>query len=98
MKIVEISKQIAAVAALISIVFGGYFFIENRYTLQTAFNKLEQRVSIEELNRQLRQAEEEAAYYRKLLRKYPDDDTIKEKLKKAEKRVAELEEKIKELE
>lgn len=98
MTLTDMAKSITALAALVSLVFGAFFFIENRYTEKPVFHALEKRVSLNELRRQLRQAEEEAAYYRQLLRKYPDDITIEEKLEEAEERVAELEEKIKEME
>lgn len=98
MNLVNLAKSVMVLGALISMVFGAFFFIENRYTEKPTFYALEKRVSLNELKRQLRQAEEEAAYYRQLLRKYPDDETIKDKLERAEKRVDELERKIEEME
>ena len=97
MEISNMAKSITAVFALISITFAGFFFIENRYTHQPEFLSLQKRVSINELQRQLRQAEEEAAYYRRLLRDYPNDERIKEKLRQAEKRVERLEREIERL-
>jgi len=98
MSLTDMAKSITALAALVSLVFGAFFFIENRYTEKPVFYALEKRVSLNELRRQLRQAEEEAAYYRQLSRKYPDDQSIADKLEEAEKRVEELEQRIEEIE
>lgn len=97
MRLIDVVKSVTAVFALISVVFGAFFFIDNRYAEQIQLFALEKRVSLNELRRQLMQAEEEAAYYRQLNRKYPDDELILEKLNRAEKRVRELEKQIEKL-
>lgn len=94
MKVSDLVKSITALVALITLTFSGFFFLEKRYTQKPTFLALEKRVSLNELRRQLRQAEDDEAYYERLLEKYPGDQDIKRKLKKARQRIEKLEREI----
>lgn len=94
MNISDTAKAISAIVAVIMLAFSGFFFFENRYTSQPMFYALEKRVSLNELRRQLRQAEEDEAHYDRLLRKYPGDEKIEKKLEKVQKRIEKLEKQI----
>ena len=94
MNLSDTAKAISSIVAVIMLAFSGFFFFENRYTTKPMFFELEKRVSLNELRRQLRQAEDDQAYYERLLRKYPEDESIKKKLEKAQKRVEKLEAEI----
>jgi len=95
MNISDIAKKISAVLGLCATLFAGFFFLDARHASVKSVAKLEKRVSLQELRRLLREAEEEMYHYRKLHRKYPDDQEIKERLEEAEERVADLKERIK---
>lgn len=75
--------------------FGAFFFVDTRHAQQVDVVELQQRLDINDLYRLLRKAEEEMYHYRKLRRGYPDDETIKEKLREAEEEVRALKERIK---
>lgn len=90
----SLAKKISAIAGLIVLTFSSFFFLEARHAPMSAYVALEKRVTLQELRRLLREAEEEMYHYRKLHRKYPDDEEIKEKLKEAEGKVEELKERI----
>lgn len=98
MDITMLSKSIMAMGTVIGLFFGGYTYVDGKYVNKTEFKRLESRVSLNELRRQLRVAQEEAAYYRQLHRKYPEDEEIKQSLDEAEERVKELKAEIKERE
>lgn len=91
----DLAKKITSILALISVVFGGFFFLEARHAPISAFQELEQRVTLQELKRLLREAEEEMYHYKKLNRKYPEDADIAQKLQEAIERVNDLKERIK---
>jgi len=93
----DLIKNISSLMGLIAVVFGVFFFNENRYTSVTEHVKLEQRVSLNELESLLRDALENMYFYRKLLRDAPLDEELKQKVKEAEEEVANLKEQIKEL-
>lgn len=94
MNISDTAKAISAIVAVVTLAFSGFFFIDNRYTTRPMFFELEKRVSLNELRRQLRQAEDDEAYYQRLHEKYPNDESIRQKLEKARKRVEKLEQEI----
>lgn len=87
----DLAKKISTLVGLIVLVFSGFFFLEARHAPMKAHAALEKRVTLQELQRQLRQAEDDAAYYRQQLRKYPADNRIRDRLTKAENRVQQLE-------
>lgn len=90
----ETVKKIAAIFGLVSVIFGAFFFLEARHAPMDAYVALEKRVTLQELRRLLREAEEELYHYKSLARKYPDDEEIKRKVKEAQERVDELKERI----
>ena len=95
MKFSELLKLIMALVGIILLSVSGFFFVENRYTLHTDHVQWAQRVSVNELEDQLEKAREELYYWRKMARKYPDDQEVLKKLKEAEEHVEDLKEKVK---
>lgn len=91
---IDVVKKISAVFSLCAVLFGAFFFMDSRHASQESVVLLEERISLQELRRLLREAEEEMYHYRKLARKYPQDVEIAQKLREAEERVLELKERI----
>ncbi len=91
----DLIKKITGLLALIGIIFSTFFFIDSRYTHEPVFTKaiagLNKTISVIELKRQLRQAEDDTAYYRKKTREYPSDQDFIDKLKKSKDRLKRLE-------
>jgi len=92
---IDLIKKISTVFSFIAVVFGTFFFLDTRYASTDKVVALEERVTMQELRRLLREAEEEMYHYRGLARKYPDDQEIARKLADAERRVDDLRERIK---
>jgi len=91
----KLLKNIIALCTLGSIMFGTFFFLDARHASTESVVAIEKRLTIAELKRILREAEEDYFYYKKLNRKYPADEEIKRKLDEAAERVRDLKERIK---
>lgn len=94
----EIAKKLTALTSLIAVVFGCFFFLDSRHASVKDVTELSERVTLQELRRLLREAEDDMYHYRRLARKYPNDEEIKRHLRIAEERVKELKARIKERE
>ena len=90
-------KYILSLAALVSLVFSVFFFVENRYASRDDYVKLEKRISVNELQQLLKESLENMYFYRKLERENPDDLEIRRKLRQAEEEVDSLKKRIEEL-
>lgn len=93
----DIIKTITTLLGVVALTFSVFFFNENRYTSQNDFVNLEQRVSLNELQRLLQEALENMYFYRKMLRQDPGNEELQEKVKIAEEEVENLKELIKEI-
>lgn len=92
------SKKIAAMSgslALVSAIISGYWHIDARYAMAADVQRLEQRVLMNELNQSYRDAWAEVLYLRQQLRKYPDDQDIKDQLEQAENELRRLKDLLK---
>lgn len=94
----ELAKKITALTSLIAVIFGCFFFLDARHASTYALQILEKRVTLQELRRQLREAEDDMYHYRRLVRKYPSDGELRRRLAEAEERVSNLKQRIKERE
>lgn len=100
-------KLIASIFSLIGVVIGGFLFLDTRtHTIANSVVTpvkvqvfaLDKRVKLNELKELLREAQEELLFWKRQLRKYPDDEEVKQEYDEAKERVNELKERIKELE
>jgi hypothetical protein len=75
---------------------------DNRYAqaaeVDKKIEKVENRLTVAELRQLTRAAQEDVFFYRDQVRKYPNDQDVKDKLKEAEDTLADLKAQIKELE
>jgi len=76
-------KFVLIIFAFLSTASGGVFWVDGRYAKADEQVELEKRVSIQELNQQLRVAVDEYYFLKQQLRKYPDDADLKEKVDEA---------------
>ena len=90
-------KYLLSLAAVVSMVFSVFFFVENRYASKEDYVKLEKRLSLNELQQLLKDALENMYFYRKLARENPEDREISRKLIVAEEEVSRLKKRIEEL-
>jgi hypothetical protein len=86
---------ITGVLAIIGSIATGVWHLDTRYAMAGEFQKLEQRVLMNELNQSYRDIWAEVLYLRKQLRKYPDDQDIKDQLEKAEQELKRLKDLLK---
>lgn len=100
-------KLIGGIFGLVGAVISGFLFLDSRsHKIATEtvapvvlkLSALDKRMTLNELKDLLRQAQEELLFWKKQQRKYPNDEDVKEELKKAEEHVKEIKERIKELE
>lgn len=105
-KIATYAKYLTAIGAAVAMAYGGITFhfntIENTakeivLPLSQKVEKLEDRLTLNELKDLLKDALDEMYYWRKQARKYPDDIEIADKLEDAEENVKDLKERIKKL-
>lgn len=90
-------KNIAIIVSLVGTAFGAYFFVDGNYAEKMELAAVTQRVTLVELLRNLRDAEEEMYFYRKQHRKHPDDPDLKRKLEESEEEVKNLKDRVKKL-
>jgi len=88
-------KMILLVFAFVSTVGGGMLTIDSRYAKADDHSALEVRVTLSELQAQLRSAVDEYYFQKKQLRKHPDDEELIEKVAEAKQHVDDLKEAIK---
>lgn len=81
--------------AFVSTIGGGMLALDGRYAKAGEHITLENRVSLNELQDQLRAAFDEYYFQKKQLRKYPDDEELIEKVAEAKQHVDDLKETIK---
>lgn len=100
-------KSILTIASVIAVTFSGYFFLETRSKTiaenvvspwVVKITQLDDRLTLNELRDLLKEALDDLYYWRKMHRKYPEDEEIKRKLDESEERVKKIEERIEELE
>jgi hypothetical protein len=91
----ELAKKVTALTSLVAVIFGCFFFLDARHAPTTELKALAERVTLQELRRLLREAEDDMFHYRRLARKYPNDKDIEYQLTIAEERVADLKARIK---
>jgi len=104
-KIIKLVNDFKSVLGLITVLasVGGVFYGIQHY-LDTSFastnrvEKLEERLTLQELKDLHKEALDDMLFWRKKHREYPEDTEVKDELDKAEKRVKDLEKQIKELE
>lgn len=89
-------KLALVVIAFLSSVGGGVAWVDGRYAKADAHVELEKRVSVQELNHQLRAALDEYYFLKKQLRKHPEDEDLKEKVDEARAHVDDIKQQIKE--
>jgi len=80
-------KQIATITGilgLIGIVTTAYMQLDSRYAHAMEFNQLQQRVLSNELNQSYRDTRKEVYELRALVRKYPNDEKLKQQLQESE--------------
>lgn len=82
--------------ALFGSAFAGYTYIDDRYALAEEVKKIEKRLTLSELRESLRLVLDEYYFLKSQIRKYPDDEDIKDQLKDVKVRVDNLREQIKE--
>jgi hypothetical protein len=85
------------VIALFGSVFAGYVHIDNRYALAADVKKIEKKLTLVELKDSLRLALDELYFLKSQIRKYPDDEEIKEQLDDVKERVKDLKDQVKAL-
>ena len=89
---------ITALAAVGGVFYGIQTYLDTAYASTDRVEKIEKRLSLQELKELHKEALDDLFFWRKKNRTYPDDQEIKEELDKSEKRVKELEKEIKEIE
>ena len=80
MNVPEFLKTFGAALAIIGTMFGGYFYIDNRYALAESQERLEVELEIVKLNGQKREVKSEVLFLRQQLRKYHNDQELKDEL------------------
>lgn len=83
------------VVTVASTVVGGVIWIDSRYAHAEELQTLEERVELNELKDQLRNALDELHFWRQQARKYPDDEEVQDEVDTAKELVDEIKEKIK---
>lgn len=81
---------LTATLGLISSVFAGYFYIDNRYALASSHVKLEQRVSVNELQATYNEVRAEYYFLKKQVRQYPDNQELKDELEVVKEQLLDL--------
>jgi len=83
------------VIALFGSIFAGYLHIDTKYALAADVEKIEKRLTLSELRDSLRLSLDELYFLKSQIRKYPDDEEIKDQLKDAKDRVKDIKDEIK---
>jgi septal ring factor EnvC (AmiA/AmiB activator) len=83
------------VIALFGSVFAGYLHIDTKYALAADVEKIEKRLSLSELRDSLRLSLDELYFLKSQIRKYPNDEEIKDQLKEIKVEVKDLKDQIK---
>jgi len=95
----EAIKSILVVAttviALFGSIFAGYLHIDTKYALAADVVKIEKRLTLSELRDSLRLSLDELYFLKSQIRKYPNDEEIKDQLKDITAEVKDLKEQIK---
>jgi len=88
---------ITTILGFIGTISAGVFWVDDRYAKASTLAQLEERLTLSELNDQLRTAQEELFFLRSQARKYPDDLDVAYQLEEAKAVVKEIKDKIKKL-
>lgn len=88
---------ITSILGFIGTISAGIFWVDDRYAKADVVEQLEERLTLSELNDQLRAAQEELFFLRSQARKYPDDLDIADQLEEAKEAVKTLKERIKKI-
>ena len=100
MDLVSNTKNVAALVTALAAAGGVFYGVQNHldttYASTIRVDKLEKRLSLQELKELLQDALEELYFWRKQARKHPEDLEIKEKLKEAEDHIVDIKKRIKE--
>lgn len=104
-KVMEIVSNIKNIATLVTALaaaggtfYGAQAYLNKTYASVNQVEKLEIRLSLQELKELRNESLEELFFWRKQVRKNPDDIDVKKKLKEAEEYVEDVKRQIKELE
>jgi CRISPR/Cas system CMR subunit Cmr4 (Cas7 group RAMP superfamily) len=93
----DLSDNIKSLAAVISIAFALFFFLENRYLLSWKFEEFERVVQNELKNNQVQKINERVWQLQDRMKVKPNDETIIEELRNLEVKKKQLNKEIEEL-
>lgn len=91
----NIMNTLVAALTAISLVIGGFLLMDNRHVSAANYTKLQHRVLTNELNQSYRDARSEVYDLRKILRKHPGNQLLKQKLTEAEEELNRLKKELK---
>ena len=97
MDIKSVAQSITAVFAVVTVVFGAYFYIDGNFVRNEAHAALVKKVSLVELISQYLEAKRELYFLKDQARKYPEDEELQEELEDAKETVKDLKQQIKDL-
>jgi hypothetical protein len=89
---------ITALSAAGGVIYGAVNFVDSRYALAEDVQKLEERLTLAELKDLLHKALENLYFYKSQIRKYPEDEELKERLKEAQAEVDSIKKRIEAIE